>query len=104
MSTTFCDNKNKHESSPATTPNAVDSRCPFDCHVGNGLLGRGNKVKQPLGLAALDVLDQDAAIFETHDAEFADQVRRHRATNIIIEDEPAVEERTQAIAPDFDRD
>src|SRR6516225_6942553 len=88
----------------AAAGNAVYPRCPFDLDVGDGLLGGGMQVVQALGAAALHLFDEDTAVGETDDAELADQVGRHRTVHIVVENVPAVEERPQTVAADFDRD
>src|SRR5262249_26833999 len=99
LSTTFCSNAGL---SSAAAGNAVDPRRPFDCHVGDRLLGGGMERVQALGTAALHLFDQNAAVGETDDAELADQVRRHRIAHLVVKDVPAIEVGAQAVAADLD--
>src|SRR3954451_15620363 len=77
---------------------------PIDRHVENRFFCLRQQMKQTSRLAALDLLDQNPAIAEANDAKPVDQVARHRAPDVVIIDQPAVEKRTEAVAANFDRD
>src|SRR5262245_13836182 len=83
---------------------AVDLRRPLNPDVENGLIGGGEEVIQPLGATPLELLHQDAAVRQADHAEFADEIGRNLPAHVVIEDEPAVQERSQAVAADLDRD
>src|SRR5712691_7761028 len=104
MSTTFCSYYDGDESLAAFAGHAVYLRRPLDDDVHDGFVGRGGEIEQPFAAAALDLLDEDTAVREADHAELPDEVGRHRPVDLVIEDEPVVEERSQAVAADFDRD
>jgi len=86
----------------ATTGYAVDGRCPFDCDVGNGLIGSGEQVETSFSAAELYLPDEDPAASKTYDAKLTNVVVRRWPMYVIVEEEPAVEKRPQTIAPDLD--
>src|SRR5438552_18446252 len=77
----------RRESAAPAPGDAVDLGRPLDGDVLDRLLGCGDEVEQVLALAALDLLDQDAAVVEADHAQLADQVRRHRVFNPVVEPE-----------------
>src|SRR5262249_23452711 len=83
---------------------AVDPRRPFDLDVLDWLVVRGNQGEQPFAFAALQLLDQDAAVGEAEHAKLADQLRRHRPMDVVVEHDPSVEHGAQALAADPARD
>src|SRR5262245_44632481 len=83
---------------------AVDLRRPGDSNVEDGLIGGGKEVVQPLGAATLELLHQHAAVRQADHAELADEIGCDLLAHVVIEDEPAVQERSQAVAANLDRD
>src|SRR5262245_60681783 len=83
---------------------AVDLRRPGDADVENRLIGGGEKVVQPLGAAPLELLHQHAAVRQSDHTELAHEIWCDLLAHVVIEHEPAVQERSQAVAADFDRD
>src|SRR5262249_51647793 len=101
MSTTFCSSSCGGESFAG---HAVDLRRPLDDHVRDRLVARGDEREQPFGTAALDLLDERAAIGPSGHPQLADEVGRRRSADLVVEDEPPVEVRPQAVAANFDGD